>query len=180
MQCVSFLSLICHFFGAPSIFLGQAWADGKGKLATCRHRADSGGETGKNVRRHSLDRLHASMIKQKKKTQAVITILQLASESPICLVSRRSQAVAFLPSLSRVARWSLIVSWEPTQSSHIASHHVASPLNGTMLAPTFTVVAGVIVFCGMVLPGFAMAEGYPIPGRPLDRRLGGHCQLGCV
>jgi len=66
MQCVSFLSLICHFFGAPSIFLGQAWADGKGKLATCRHRADSGGETVKNVRRHSLDRLHASMVKQKK------------------------------------------------------------------------------------------------------------------
>jgi hypothetical protein len=57
---------ICHFFGAPSIFLGQAWAEGKGKLATCRHRADSGGETVKNVRRHSLDRLHASMNKQKK------------------------------------------------------------------------------------------------------------------
>jgi len=67
MQCVSFLSLFCDFVGAPSIFLGQAWADGKGKLATCRHRADSGGEMVKNVRRHSLDRLHASMIKQKKK-----------------------------------------------------------------------------------------------------------------
>jgi len=66
MQCVSFLSLICHFCGAPPIFLGQAGADGKGKLATCRHGADSGGETVKNVRRHSLDRLHASMIKQKK------------------------------------------------------------------------------------------------------------------
>jgi hypothetical protein len=63
MFCLSF----CHFFGAPLIFLGQAWADGKGKLATCRHRADSGGETVKNVRRHSLDRLHASMNKQKKK-----------------------------------------------------------------------------------------------------------------
>jgi len=25
--------------------MGQAWAEGKGKLATCRHRADSGGET---------------------------------------------------------------------------------------------------------------------------------------
>jgi len=68
MQCVSFLSFFCHFVGAPSIFLGQAWADGKGKLATCRHRADSGGETVKNVRRHSLDRLHASMIKQKQKS----------------------------------------------------------------------------------------------------------------
>jgi len=65
MQCVSFLSLICHFFGAPSIFLGQAQADGKGKLATCCHRADSGGETVKNVHRYSLDRLHASMIKKK-------------------------------------------------------------------------------------------------------------------
>jgi hypothetical protein len=50
-----------------TIFMGQAWADGKGKLATCRHRADSGGKTVKNVRRHSLDRLHASMIKQNKK-----------------------------------------------------------------------------------------------------------------
>jgi len=45
MQCVSFLSLFCHFIGSPSIFLGQAWVDGKGKLATYRHRADSGGET---------------------------------------------------------------------------------------------------------------------------------------
>jgi hypothetical protein len=26
------------------IFTGQAWVDGRGKLATCRHRADSGGE----------------------------------------------------------------------------------------------------------------------------------------
>ena len=32
----------------------------------CHHRADSGGKTVKNVRHHSLDRLHASMIKQKK------------------------------------------------------------------------------------------------------------------
>jgi hypothetical protein len=74
-MCVSF---ICHLFGAPSISLGQALAEGKGKLATCRHRADSGGETVKNVRRHSLDRLHASMIKQKKKTvgiSAVIAVL---------------------------------------------------------------------------------------------------------
>ena len=68
MQCVSFLSLFCHFVGAPSSFLGQAWADGKGKLATCRHRADSGGETVKKCTRHSLDRLHASMIKQKKQS----------------------------------------------------------------------------------------------------------------
>jgi len=34
----------CYFFGAISIFMGQARAEGTGKLATCRHRADSGGE----------------------------------------------------------------------------------------------------------------------------------------
>jgi len=28
-----------------SIFWEQAWAEGKGKLARCRHRADSDGET---------------------------------------------------------------------------------------------------------------------------------------
>jgi hypothetical protein len=48
--------------------LSGDWADGKGKLATSRQRADSGGETVKNVSRHSLDRLHASMNKQKKKS----------------------------------------------------------------------------------------------------------------
>jgi hypothetical protein len=31
----------CGFY-----FSGQAWAEGKGKLATGRHRADSGGEIG--------------------------------------------------------------------------------------------------------------------------------------
>jgi len=35
----------CNFLGAHHIFLGQAWAEGKGELATCRHRADSGQET---------------------------------------------------------------------------------------------------------------------------------------
>jgi hypothetical protein len=55
-----------YFLGVSIILLGQAWAEGKGKLATRRHRADSGGETVKNVRRRSLDRLHASMNKQKK------------------------------------------------------------------------------------------------------------------
>ena len=40
-----FLSLfLCHFFGARHTFLGQAWAEGKGALATCRHCADSGQE----------------------------------------------------------------------------------------------------------------------------------------
>jgi hypothetical protein len=62
------LSFVLSFLSFPfTIFMGQAWADGRGKLATSRHLADSGGETVKNVRRHSLDRLHASMIKQKKK-----------------------------------------------------------------------------------------------------------------
>jgi hypothetical protein len=61
------LSFVISFvISASSIFLGQAWADGKGKLATSRQRADSGGEAVKNIRRHSLDRLHASMNKQKK------------------------------------------------------------------------------------------------------------------
>jgi hypothetical protein len=63
MSCAFHLSFLwCDYY-----LLGQAWADGKGKLATNRHRADSGGETVKNVRRHSLDRLHASMNEQKKK-----------------------------------------------------------------------------------------------------------------
>ena len=38
------LSLICYLLGALYIFLGQAWAEGKGELATCRHRADCGQE----------------------------------------------------------------------------------------------------------------------------------------
>ena len=68
MFSLVFFFFLCHFLGALSIFLGQAWAEGKGKLATSRQRANSGGETVKNVRRHSLDRLHASMNKQKKKS----------------------------------------------------------------------------------------------------------------
>jgi hypothetical protein len=61
MACAFHLSFLwCDYY-----LLGQAWADGKGKLATSCHRADSGGETVKNVRHHSLDRLHASMNKQK-------------------------------------------------------------------------------------------------------------------
>jgi hypothetical protein len=62
----------CHMFDAPSVFLGHAWADGEGKLSSRRHRADSGGETVLNVRRRSLDRLHASMIKQKKKLASLV------------------------------------------------------------------------------------------------------------
>jgi hypothetical protein len=44
MFCAFHLSfLFCLFFF--TIFTGQAWADGRGKLATSRHRADSGEET---------------------------------------------------------------------------------------------------------------------------------------
>ena len=43
------------------ISLGQAWAKAKQELVTCRLRADSGWEPGQKVRRHSLDRLLASM-----------------------------------------------------------------------------------------------------------------------
>jgi hypothetical protein len=67
------VSFICPFLFV-TIFTGQAWADGKGKLATSSHCADSGGETVKNVRRHSLDRLHASMNKQKKKLATEVAI----------------------------------------------------------------------------------------------------------
>ena len=50
----------CHLFSFSSLshgsfplsfplcdhfFVGQAWVEGKGELATCRHRADSGQET---------------------------------------------------------------------------------------------------------------------------------------
>jgi len=43
--CHSFCRLsLCYFLGAHHIILGQAWAEGKGELATCRHRADSGQE----------------------------------------------------------------------------------------------------------------------------------------
>jgi hypothetical protein len=36
---------LCYLSGAHHIVLGQAWAEGKGELATSRHRADSGRET---------------------------------------------------------------------------------------------------------------------------------------
>jgi len=34
----------CSLLGALSLTWGQAWAEGKGELAMCRHRADSGRE----------------------------------------------------------------------------------------------------------------------------------------
>jgi len=38
-------SFLGNFLGAHLIFLGPAWAEGKGELATCSHRADSGQRT---------------------------------------------------------------------------------------------------------------------------------------
>jgi len=55
----SFLFL-CNSLGAHHIFVGQAWAEGKGVLATCRHCADSGQETDCIYPRHDLHRSHAS------------------------------------------------------------------------------------------------------------------------
>jgi len=63
---LSFVHFLCSSRVISHIFLGQAWAEGKGEIATCRHRADSGQENGQNMRRHSLDRLYASINKQKK------------------------------------------------------------------------------------------------------------------
>ena len=45
-----------------SIFWGLAWAEGKGELATRRLARAAGGEPGRNARRHSLDRLNASIM----------------------------------------------------------------------------------------------------------------------
>jgi len=38
-------SVFSHYVCKYLPYFQQAWAEGKGKLATCRHRADSGGET---------------------------------------------------------------------------------------------------------------------------------------
>jgi hypothetical protein len=41
-----YLSFVISFPSFPfTIFMGQAWVDGRGKLATSCHRADSGEET---------------------------------------------------------------------------------------------------------------------------------------
>jgi hypothetical protein len=54
--------------------LGQAWAEGKGELATSRHRADSGQRTGNGqfVSRHDLHRSHANNNKTKQKSQLAV------------------------------------------------------------------------------------------------------------
>jgi len=55
-----YLSSLCHFLSSLYIFVGKAWVEHKGELATCRHRADSGQETDCTQSRHDLDRSHAS------------------------------------------------------------------------------------------------------------------------
>ena len=49
MRTASFCSFIFCFLGVIAILMGQAYAEGKGKLATCRYSADSGGETVKSA-----------------------------------------------------------------------------------------------------------------------------------
>ena len=78
---------LCKFFlGAYLNSLGRAWAEGRGELATCRHRADSRREMTKCTPRHSLDGLDAGMIEQKKK--AAVVCMQLASRARTPLGSR--------------------------------------------------------------------------------------------
>ena len=61
-----------NFLVAPHIVLGQAWAEGKGELATCRHCADSGLDTDCIYPRHDLIGRMRVINKQKKK---ILTLL---------------------------------------------------------------------------------------------------------
>ena len=61
--------LLCHFLGARHIFLGQVCAEGKGSLQRAATVRTADRKIGQNVRRHGLDRLNASTIKQKKTPQ---------------------------------------------------------------------------------------------------------------
>jgi len=71
---VRFFCLLCRvtfsFIGRSLAriysFLEQAWAEGKGELATSRLARTADGKPGENVRRYDLYRSHASMNKQKK------------------------------------------------------------------------------------------------------------------
>jgi len=58
---------LCNFLGAPYLYHtgGQAWAEGKGELATLLPCADCGLRTGNGhfVRRHDLSGLHVSIDK---------------------------------------------------------------------------------------------------------------------
>ena len=57
---LSFALFFCNLLGAHDSFLGQAWAEGKGVLATSRNCEDSGQETDCTYPRHDLHRSHAS------------------------------------------------------------------------------------------------------------------------
>jgi len=58
---VSFpLSFLLSFHWCALHFRGQAWAEGKGVLASCRHCADSGQEPDCKYSRHDLHRSHTS------------------------------------------------------------------------------------------------------------------------
>jgi len=70
-----------------------------------------------------------------------MTFLQFAGDRPICPVSRCSLAIALFPSFSLISRWSVGRSCESCQ---IPNHRAASLLNGTVLAPTFTVATGAV------------------------------------
>jgi hypothetical protein len=71
---LSFVCPFCHssffHFGALTIFLGTAWAEGTRKLASCNESParEQRRINGQKVRHHSLYRLNASMIKPKKKS----------------------------------------------------------------------------------------------------------------
>jgi len=53
-------SFLCNSFGAHHYFLGQAWSEGKGVLATGPYCADSGEEPDRTNSRHDLRSLHRS------------------------------------------------------------------------------------------------------------------------
>jgi len=76
--------LLCHFLGARHIFLGQVCAEGKGSLQRAATVRTADRKIGQNVRRHGLDRLNASTIKQKKTPQpgACSARLWLTGTSP--------------------------------------------------------------------------------------------------
>ena len=74
-DCHGRFSFLCNSLGAHHIFVGQAWAEGKGDLATSRQRADSEQETDCTYSRHDLIGRTRVMNKQKKKNSVVGTYL---------------------------------------------------------------------------------------------------------
>jgi hypothetical protein len=72
-------------------------------------------------------------------TQAVITFRQLPCTSPICPVSLRSRAIAFLPFFNMAFWWSLR---ERCESSQTPSHRVTLLLKGISRPSDLTVAVG--------------------------------------